>query len=224
MIFARIVLAAAALLSFCAPAIGSDWTKKTVLTFSTPVEIPGGKILPAGEYVFKLADSLTNRNIVQIFNAEENDVYATILAIPHYRRDATTETVVLFDERPIGRPQAIHAWFYPGDMYGQEFVYPKERALELARATHVPVLAGEVRPNETVAELEKTPVVEVTPESKEIALADLPAPRTGATEATLPESLTALPATASPLPLIGLVGISALALAAVIRTGRQIKP
>src|ERR1035437_10836675 len=63
---------------------GDQWNKKTVLTFSESVEIPG-VVLPAGQYVFKLLDSLSDRHIVQVFNADENKVYATILAIPHYR-------------------------------------------------------------------------------------------------------------------------------------------
>ena len=36
-----------------------DYNKKTRLTFSQPVEIPG-KVLPAGTYIFRLADSLTD--------------------------------------------------------------------------------------------------------------------------------------------------------------------
>ena len=36
-----------------------DWNKKTTVTFSAPVEVPGvgAQILPAGTYVFKLLDS-----------------------------------------------------------------------------------------------------------------------------------------------------------------------
>lgn len=31
--------------------------------------------------------------------------------------------------------------FYPGDNFGQEFVYPKQQAIELAAATNEPVPA-----------------------------------------------------------------------------------
>ena len=106
------------------------WDKKTIVTFSQPVEIPGvgAQVLPAGTYVFKLLDSSSNRNIVQIFNKAQNHVYATILAIPNYRLQATDKTVVTFGERAAGTPEAIRAWFYPGANWGQEFVYPKTRA------------------------------------------------------------------------------------------------
>ena len=125
-----VVLAGALFLSL--PTFGDEWNKKTILTFSQPVEIPG-VILPAGQYVFKLADSPANRHIVQVFNADQDQIFATILAIPHYRMQPADKTLILFDERRPGQPQAIHAWFYPGAQYGQEFVYPRGRALELAR-------------------------------------------------------------------------------------------
>src|SRR5579863_1538170 len=122
-----------------------DWNRKTTITFSGPVEIPGvhlkgWAVLPAGTYVFKILDSLSDRHIVQIFNADETTVYATFLAIPNYRLTATDKTVTTFRERPVGEPEALRAWFYPGRNWGEEFVYPKARAIALAKATHTPVL------------------------------------------------------------------------------------
>src|SRR6202021_1980912 len=122
-----------------------DWNKKTVVTFSGPVEIPGVHLtgwstLPAGTYVFKLLDSQSDRHIVQIFSRDEKTIYATILAIPNYRLKATDKTVITFRERPAGEPEALRAWFYPGMNWGDEFVYPKARAIELAKSTNIPVL------------------------------------------------------------------------------------
>src|ERR1700682_3265052 len=111
---------------FTSTASAQTWNKKTVVTFSAPVEIPGvgAQVLPAGTYVFKLLDSQSDRHIVQIFNKNQTHVFATILAIPNYRLKATDKTVMTFAERRAGDPQAIRAWFYPGDNFGQEFVYP----------------------------------------------------------------------------------------------------
>jgi len=136
-----IVLAGA---SFAPNARADEWNKKTVITFSGPVEIPGvhlkgWAILPAGTYVFKILDSLSDRHIVQIFNKDETVVYATILAIPNYRLKATDKTVITFRERPAGEPEALRAWFYPGANFGEEFVYPKTRAMQLAKAENAPV-------------------------------------------------------------------------------------
>jgi hypothetical protein len=101
-----------------------EWDKKTAMTFSTPVEIPG-IVLPAGTYVFKLDDSQFDRDIVQVFNRDENHLYANILAIPDSRMEPTDKTVVTFEERATGSPKAIRAWFYAGNIHGEEFVYPK---------------------------------------------------------------------------------------------------
>src|SRR5437763_9340778 len=122
-----------------------DWNRKTTVTFSGPVEIPGVHlkgwgVLPAGTYVFKILDSLSDRHIVQIFNKDETTIYATILAIPNYRLKATDKTVVTFRERPAGQPEALRAWFYPGMNWGEEFVYPKAKAFELAKTAKTPVL------------------------------------------------------------------------------------
>src|SRR4029453_16239703 len=148
-IVATIFCLSLAALAF-SPSVKADgWNKKTVVTFSQPVEIPGGIVLPAGTYVFKLLDSLSNRHIVQIFNEDQTHIYATILAIPNWRLQVTEKTVMTFGERSVGSPQAIRAWFYPGDNSGQEFVYPKKRAVELAKITNQPVLyiPDEAAPN-----------------------------------------------------------------------------
>src|SRR5579872_814104 len=95
---------------------------KTVLTFSQPVEIPG-QVLPAGTYTFKLSDSMTDRHVVQVFDADGTHLIATVLVIPDYRLKSTDATVIKFSEVPAGSPEAIRAWFYPGNTLGQEFVY-----------------------------------------------------------------------------------------------------
>src|ERR1039457_6260189 len=107
-----------------------DWNRKTTITFSGPVEIPGVHltgwgVLPAGTCVFKILDSQSDRHIVQIFNKDQTVIYATILAIPNYRLKATSKTVITFTERPAGEPEALRAWFYPGRNWGEEFVYPR---------------------------------------------------------------------------------------------------
>src|ERR1051325_1433348 len=86
---------------FSSSAVAQSYNKKTTVTFSAPVEIPGvnAQVLPAGTYVFRLLDSLSDRHIVQVFNKEENHVYGTVLAIPNYRLRATDKTVMTFAEK-----------------------------------------------------------------------------------------------------------------------------
>ncbi len=152
-----------ALLGFAVSSARADeWDKKTTITFSGPVEIPGVHlqgfgILPAGTYVFKVLDSKSDRHIVQIFSKDELTIYATILAIPNLRLKATDKTVMTFRERPAGQPEALRAWFYPGKEWGEEFVYPKARAITLAKETHTAVLSTSADITPEVAVAVKTP-------------------------------------------------------------------
>ena len=91
--------------------------------------------LAPGTYIFRLSDSEANRHLVQVTNERGDHVYTTILAIPDYRLNATSKTVMYFSERPAGHPPAIKSWFYPGDNYGHRFVYPKAQAVQIAQET-----------------------------------------------------------------------------------------
>src|SRR5260370_36955627 len=102
---------------------GDDLKEKIIFTFSGPVEIPG-QVLVAGTYVFKLADSQSDRNIAQVFNKDENHLYGTFLTIPDYRLQPAGKPIITFEERSAVSPEAIRAWFYPSEDYGPEFVYP----------------------------------------------------------------------------------------------------
>jgi hypothetical protein len=156
-----------------------EYNKKTVVTFNGPVEIPG-KVLAAGTYVFKLFDSDSDRNIVQIWNKDETQLIATVLAIPDYRLTPADNPIITFEESAQGSPPAIRAWFYPGDNYGYEFVYPRTRATELAAANHknVPAMADSMSPNVSkstnsktssgVVALKQTRVTAMTPDKNEV--------------------------------------------------------
>jgi hypothetical protein len=106
-----------------APGARADqWDKKTVVTFSDAVEIPG-QVLPAGTYVFKLANLASERHIVQVWNADENQLLATILTIPNTRLEAPDQSIFQLEERPGDSPMALKVWFYPGNNEGEEFLY-----------------------------------------------------------------------------------------------------
>jgi len=203
---------------FVAPILkaGNDaWNKRTTMVFTQPFEVPGGQTLPAGAYVFKLLDSPYDREVVQIFSADQNHLYATILAIPDRRLEAGGQTVMRFEERAAGSPQAIKAWFHPGERGGHEFVYPKAKAIELAKATNeaVPYMPNEFIPEITesaktaaepsVTKMEQAPIKAVEPSGNEVEVAEAFLP--------LPAPPASLPRTASYLPLIALMGMLSLA-------------
>jgi hypothetical protein len=204
--------------------------KKTIITFRKAVEIPG-RVLPAGTYVFKLTDSLGDRHIVQVFTADGSQILATLLAIPDSRLTTTDATFITFDEGVAGDPDAIRAWFYPGNSIGQEFVYPMSRAIQLAAAAKavVPAIAVDV---DDVSTLKTAPILAVTPAAPEVPIADAIQPpplQTLASSATAPTSGSSvagapgvmrtggadrqLPQTASNLPLLVVMGLGSIGVA-----------
>jgi hypothetical protein len=200
-------------LMFSSGAMAQLGSKKTIFTINQPMEIPGKPaiVLAPGKYVIKLLDTASSRTIVQFFNADETKLYATVIGIPDYRLTPPEKAEISFYEAEPGRAHPIRAWFYPGDNYGVEFVYPKARALEVAKASgqHVMSAANPTTSNPSeqptaaqVAELKNEPVTAATPQGTEISLAEVhpattPAPSSTATAAVKPESKPATEAATS---------------------------
>jgi hypothetical protein len=97
-----------------------EWNKKTNITINQPIKVQD-TVLPAGSYVIKLLDSLSDRYIVQIFNAEENHLIKTVFAVPVLKSHAPDSSEFKFYESESGQPAALHTWFYPGESTGYEF-------------------------------------------------------------------------------------------------------
>jgi len=255
-----LVLACAGLLGLLgalAPKAKADvWNQKTTFTFNAPVEIPG-QVLSPGTYVFKLADSQADRNIVQVYNKDETHLYGTFLAIPDYHLRPAGRPIITFAERAAGAPEAVKAWFYPGDNYGHEFVYPKTKALELAKANNQPVAS---MPNEMAANtkmpattmhephvmaMKQAPLKAEQSNQQEVEISEAfpPAQSTNqsaqsatqrhttesaanrrstanhetANQQTAANRPATLPKTASPLPLVALIGLVSLSAAGGVR-------
>jgi hypothetical protein len=221
---------ACTLFASAAQAQSQPLTRKSVITFSQPIEIPGvgTQVLPAGTYVIKLLDSRTDRHIVQIFSKDEKHLFATVLAIPNYRLKSTNHTTITFAERGAGSPPAMRAWFYPGDNWGQEFVYPKVRAQQIAKETNQPVLfvPSEMADNivapvtmasePPVMALEQAPIMAYKPTGEEAPMSDyVEAPPTQVAAAA--PKAKKLPKTADNLPLIGMLGMLSICAAFTIK-------
>jgi hypothetical protein len=194
--------------------IADGWDKATKLTFSEPVEVPG-LVLSAGTYWFTLADGDSDRNIVQVWDADRMHLITTILAIPDYRLQPTGETVIHFEERPSDSPEAIHSWYYPGANYGEEFVYPKTKAEQFAKQTSRPVLSMPDEPPPDTGQIKQTPVKAISPSGEEIEITEIVATEPLVIPVEAPAS--SLPKTGSSLPLLEAAGLLALAVAVVLR-------
>src|SRR5579862_1799668 len=93
----------ALLLTLTSGARAGEWDQKVIATFNAPVEIPG-QVLPMGTYVFKLFNSQSTRDIVQVSNADDTHVIAYVFSIPRYRANRTDQTVFMFEERGSNSP------------------------------------------------------------------------------------------------------------------------
>ena len=223
----------------------TDTRDRTFLTFSGAVEMPG-VTLPAGTYVFKLADT-PSRNVVEVWDRDEKHMVGHWLFVQATRPDVSQDTVVMFKETAAGTTPAVHFWYYPGEKIGKEFVYPKNQAIKIAARTNDRVLStdGEVGAESSVASVDaKGNVTEWKPEKapapqpqisrdnsiegqgipapapqpeRQIARAE---PQFEPAPAPAPRQVTRtepLPQTASPLAFSALVGLLSLAGAAGIR-------
>jgi hypothetical protein len=201
---------------------GDGWDKQTVLTVNQPIQITDTYLDP-GTYVLRLADIGSARHVVQIFDADQRHIINTVMAIPNSRLEPTGNSRFAFWETPPGSAQALRAWFYPGDNFGQEFRYPSHLR-QLASNTPPPTLAPAppaapvvtetqssqstataqpVAPEQPVQVAQATP----PPAQEPVEVAQNTPPPTPA-PATPPQEL---PKTATPYPLIGLAGLLFLA-------------
>lgn len=217
-------------------ALAQTFDKRTVFTFNRPIALPG-VTLPAGEYLFRLADPASSRKVIQVLSPDGKKAYAILYSIAAERTEASGKPEVRFMETAKNQPSAVKTWWYPNDLIGYEFIYPKEQARLLARGNVEPVLTTRIettKPEETKsAELERlAPTGQEAPVAA--AAAPQPAAPTGVSqtgtlasnEIKVSEGEVArntLPATASNVPLVGLIGILALMAAGGLRLRRTVR-
>ena len=195
----KIMGTCAALLLGATLASAQNADRNTIVTFSAPVSLPG-LTLPAGSYLFKLADSQVNRNIVQVFDKDRSKIFATLIAIPAQRNEPADETVITFNEAPANAAPAIRYWYYPGEKSGQEFAYPKKQALAIANAAHTSVLAVDA---ENADAMKSGEISRVEPGAAAAAQATQPTEPANApvaAEPAQPEQPAAPPASDMPKP------------------------
>lgn len=218
----------------------TDTRDRTFLTFSGAVEMPG-VTLPAGTYVFKLADT-PSRNVVEVWDRDEKNMIGHWLFVQAQRPEVSQDTVIMFKETAAGTTPAVHFWYYPGERSGKEFVYPKDQAVKIAARSSERVLStdGQPSPESSVSSIDaKGNVTEWKPEKApapqpqissdrtsiegagvpparqpEFQVARAPEPAPAAPQVTRTEPL---PQTASPLAFSALIGVLSLAGAAGVR-------
>jgi hypothetical protein len=200
-------VAVAAVVAATAPAPGrasitETYDKLAYMTFSGPVQIPGG-ILGAGTYRFHLTNPDTSRNVLQVLSNDGATVYAMFPTLPDSRTSMTADPVVSFRETPVGVTPVIKSIFYGGEYRGYEFVYPKGGPIMFPLVRPQPEITYSPIPAAPAPE----PIAEPEPEpAPEIVFETEPMPEPEPEPAPPPE----LPRTATPLPLVAVGGLSSL--------------
>lgn len=103
----------------------NEWNQKTIVTFKQPVEIPGHVLLP-GTYVFRLMNSDSDRNIVEVETKNEQHLVGIELTEPVVEGNVGGNTKLTFERLNPHSPEAVKDWFYPGAAQGQQFRYPMQ--------------------------------------------------------------------------------------------------
>lgn len=197
-------LAAILVVAYSPGAAAQINTEKTLFTLTEPMNV-GGTVLEPGTYRIKVVELSFNRNVVQVTNQEGSKVFAAVLATPHVIKteEAIPESRFIFYPAIAGQPKALRTWFAHDTPYGQDIIYPKRHAMELAAAAKVPVIAIPDEVKE--AEYKSVPLTIVTPE-KQVTPYEEPAPPVVAEMQTQKH----LPRTASHVPLLAAVGLLSL--------------
>ena len=104
------------------PAIEAiNMNNMTYLTFGRAIEL-GGVTLPAGTYIFEVANPDSGANVVRVLSRDRSRVHVLRATTPTYRERTTDmRTVIKLGEAPAGKPAALRAWFPESETRGHQF-------------------------------------------------------------------------------------------------------
>src|SRR4051812_31630618 len=128
---AALLGAAVLMCTWAIPSAADPWNERTVLKFDEAVMVPGAT-LPPGTYVFQLGDASTARHTIRFTRENDRHVITTAQAVPMKRVTTTNDIVIKFQPTERGSAPAVKGWFYPGRLYGHEFIYPEDQARQIA--------------------------------------------------------------------------------------------
>jgi hypothetical protein len=180
-VFALVALSAA----LACPARAANSVKITYVFLPNPVEIPGGKVLPKGEYAFKMLDETSPLKIVQVYLALETGnlgtpspyngnkpmpLVATLLTVPDYRNQPGRATVTYW-RNSGGGPNALRTLVFVPDPQALVVVYPQARAAELAKAADQPAASVASEPGADVNAMKSAMVKATTANGQAVDVA-----------------------------------------------------
>ncbi len=197
--------ACATLLGVASPASAQSDRENSTFTVTEPIDV-GAFTLQPGTYLIKVVLLESNRNVIQVTNVEQTKVFANVLATPHPIRadEGVPSSRYIYYTTATGQPKALRTWFARDTTNGQDIIYPKRRAMELAAMAREPVIAIPDEVKE--AEYKSAPLSIVTPE-QQVKPYEAPQPAPIAVAEARPQEL---PRTASHVPLFAALGLLSL--------------
>jgi len=215
---------------------------RTYFTFSAPVTLPG-ITLPAGKYIFRLADPDSSRKVINVMSGDGKRSLAMLHTIPNQATRAPKDAEIRFMETSAQVPPPVKTWWYAGKAIGYEFIYPRQQALQLAKSTSEPILTTTTESTDlATADLSRVD----DDQSAAVSVEQNPAPREasgraqpadaaaaqggasssarqdiGADERARTTARTELPRTASSTPIVLMLGALALVLGLGLSRGSR---
>jgi hypothetical protein len=206
---------------------------RTYFTFSAPVTLPG-TTLPAGKYIFRLADPNGSRKVINVLSGDGKRSLAMLHTIPNQASRPPKDAEIRFMETSAQVPPPVKTWWYAGKSIGYEFIYPRKQALQLAKSTSEPILTtaqettdfekadlsridgagvpAAVRVEENPAPAEARGRAQQADAEAQGASSTAAAQDVRADERARSTARTALPRTASSVPSVLLLGLLAMTL------------
>jgi len=184
-----------------------DSAKQATVTIQAPQQVPGS-VLPRGTYIFKQTGAQSGWLIVQIYSNDGSALVTTVLAYPNPKLASNGQNVVTYPANGSGSIPAMEGIVFTGDSTVEQFAYPKTAADQIGEANHT--------------RIPTTGTDDAYPSALPDAASSWSAPVTNTvatdTQGTQPTDPTTtaavreqpLPATASAMPLIALIGLFAI--------------
>jgi hypothetical protein len=210
------------------PLLGAPPASSTVrFDISNPAQIPGATLVP-GSYSIHIVNKLSDRLILSVDSANGN-LHTTFLGIPERDMDQAGSGPVKWPHVVDGATY-LKGWHFSGSPRAVEFVYPKSAAVAIAKVNpaKVPAIdpASEGKPTDNTLSKSDMQLITLWMLSLEQVGSGEHPPGIKAERYEQTASvnhkpvISALPHTASWMPLVWLVGFCSLIVATILRIFR----
>ena len=85
--------------------------------------IRGQMLESSNNWTRRSDNSNPDRLIVQVWNADQTELVATVMGSPEYLDNAPSANLFVFADQGKGLPPLLKAWFQAGNRNGERFIY-----------------------------------------------------------------------------------------------------